>query len=377
MSIFIKKIYFFSEISLYFCLHSFHWIRIFLENFVQKSGIKWSCLLMQKTPENNSKSTVSSELAETLLLEGWKKVDLHVHSSCSYDVPPAQAMHPAVLFEKAKSKGLDFVTFTDHDTVEAYDLLGWDKEGLVPGVEISIKDPENVRHTIHVNVFELDPEEFGELEAIANQEHDFKSFIRYLRAHNLPHVYNHPFWFAPGDRPNLRPVPELIKQFPVVEYNMQDLTEKNLITAALARKYGKGLAATTDSHTGGMGAVYTLAKGDSFREYFDNIKNGRSYIVVEGGALRHLTKELNAWVELVFSMDRNAREEKSFTTNVRTFDRLIALFANERIRKFPRVNSLTMSFFQNFSRSGLPAYMYMRSEKPLVSRIEKIVNLTV
>ena len=158
---------------------------------------------------------------------------------------------------------------------------------------------------------------------------------------------------------------------------MQDLTEKNLITAALARKYGKGLAATTDSHTGGMGAVYTLAKGDSFREYFDNIKNGRSYIVVEGGALRHLTKELNAWVELVFSMDRNAREEKSFTTNVRTFDRLIALFANERIRKFPRVNSLTMSFFQNFSRSGLPAYMYMRSEKPLVSRIEKIVNLTV
>ena len=103
-----------------------------------------------------------------------------------------------------------------------------------------------------------------------------------------------------------------------------------------------------------MGAVYTLAKGDSFREYFDNIKNGRSYIVVEGGALRHLTKELNAWVELVFSMDRNAREEKSFTTNVRTFDRLIALFANERIRKFPRVNSLTMSFFQNFSRSGCP-----------------------
>jgi len=305
-----------------------------------------------------------------------KKMDLHVHSSCSYDVPPAKAMHPEVLFEKARAKGLDYVTFTDHDTVEAYDLLGWDREGLVPGVEVSIKDPENIGHTLHVNVFELDSEEFGELEAIANQEHDCKSFIRYLRVHDLPHIYNHPFWFAIGDRPNLWSVPELIKQFQVIEYNMQDLTEKNLITAALARKYGKGLVATTDSHTGGMGAVYTLAKGDSFREYFDNIKNGRSYMVVEGGALRHLTKELNAWVELVFSMDRNAGGEVGFTTNVRTFDRMIDFFANGKMREFPRINGLAMSFFRNFSRSGLPAYMYMRAEKPLVSRIEKVISLT-
>jgi predicted metal-dependent phosphoesterase TrpH len=332
---------------------------------------------MQRKHENNVKTTVSSEVAENLLQEGWKKMDLHVHSSCSYDVPPAKTMHPAVLFEKAKAQGLDFVTFTDHDTIKAYDLLGWDKEGLVPGVEISIKDSENVGHTLHVNVFELDSEEFEELESIANEEQDFKSFIRYLRTHNLPYIYNHPFWFAIGDRPNLWSVPELIKQFPVIEYNMQDLTEKNLLATALARKYEKGLAVTTDSHTGGMGAVYTLAKGDSFREYFDNIKNGRSCMVVEGGTRRHLTKELNAWVELVFSTDRNVREEMDFTTNVRTFDRLIDIFANDRMRGFPQINRLTMKFFQNFSRSGLPAYMYMRAEKPLVSRIEKIVNLIV
>ncbi|WP_269848629.1 hypothetical protein [Methanosarcina horonobensis] len=78
------------------------------------------------------------------------------------------------------------MTFTDHDTVKAYDLLGWDKEGLVPGVEISIKDPENVGHTLHINVFDLDSEDFGELEAIANQEHDFKNFIRYLRFMTCP-----------------------------------------------------------------------------------------------------------------------------------------------------------------------------------------------
>jgi predicted metal-dependent phosphoesterase TrpH len=322
----------------------------------------------------NTKTAISSEVAKSLLQEGWKKVDLHVHSACSYDVPPAKAMRPEILFEKSKAQGLDFVTFTDHDTVKAYDLLGWDREGLVPGVEIAIKDTEKIGHCIHVNVFELDSEEFGELEAIANQDQNLKSFTRYLRTHDLPHVYNHPYWFAIGDSPNLWTVPELIKQFPVIEYNMHDLTEKNLIVTTLARKYGKGVVATTDSHTGHMGAVYTLAKGDTFREFFDNVQQGRSHIVVEGGTRRHLTKEISSWVELAFSTDRQIREERDFTTKVSSFDRLINLFANERVSEFPRVNSLFKGIFHNFTRSGLPAYMYLRAEKSLVSRIEQNLN---
>jgi len=323
----------------------------------------------------HSKTTISSREAEDLLEEGWKKADLHVHSCCSYDVPPAKAMHPEALYAKARERGLDFVTFTDHDTMKAFEILDRDTEGLVPGVEIAIKDPENVGHTIHTNVFELDFEEFEELEKIANQDHDLPAFMRYLRTHDLPHVYNHPFWFAVGERPNLWAVPELMKQFPVVEYNMQDLMQKNLIVSALAKNYGKGLVATTDSHTGGMGAVYTLAPGDNFKEFFENVKKGKSCMVVEGGTWKHLTKELNAWVELVFNIDRQVREEMDFTTNVRTFDRLIGVFASERLREFPRLNHTTMRLFQNFSRSGLPAYMYIRSEKPLVSRIEKVVDL--
>ncbi len=330
---------------------------------------------MRDEPGNNTKITVNSEVAEALRHEGWKKMDLHVHSSCSYDVPPVQTMQPVVLFEKAKEQELNFVTFTDHDTIKAYDLLGWDREGLVPGVEITIKDPERTGHTVHVNVFELDSEEFGDLETIASQEHDFKSFIRYLRTHNMPYIYNHPFWFATGDYPNLWAIPELLQKFPVVEYNIQDLTEKNLITEALAKRYGKGIAATTDSHTGGMGAVYTLAKGDTFKECFENIKKGKSYIVVEGVTKRHLTKELSSWIELVFSMDRQLREDLNFTTNILSFDRAIRLFANEKVRKFPKINSLTKQFFQNFSKSGFPAYMYMRSEKRLVSKIEKVMSL--
>jgi len=38
-------------------------------------------------------------------------------------------------------------------------------------------------------------------------------------------------------------------------------------------------------------------------------------------------------------MDRQVIKEMNFTTNAWGFDRLINIFANERIRKFPRVNS--------------------------------------
>lgn len=73
-------------------------------------------------------------------------------------------------------------------------------------------------------------------------------------------------------------------------------------------------------------------------------------------------------------MDQQLREDYNFTTNVWSFDRVISLFANEKIREFPRINSLAMKLFQNFSRSGLPAYIYVKTEKPLVSRIEEILN---
>ena len=157
---------------------------------------------------------------------------------------------------------------------------------------------------------------------------------------------------------------------------MHELMEKNLIVSTLARKYGKGVVATTDSHTGHMGAVYTLAKGETFRELFDNIQKGRSYIVVEGGTRRHLTKEISSWVELAFSTDRQVRKERDFTLKVSYYDWLITYFANERVSEFPKINNLFKGIFQNFSRSGLPTYMHMRAEKTLVSLIEKSLNQT-
>ncbi|MCC7575849.1 MAG: PHP domain-containing protein [Methanomethylovorans sp.] len=307
-----------------------------------------------------------------LVDEGWQRADLHVHTSCSYDVPKSSVVHPQKLFEKAISKGMDHVTFTDHDTVQAFEMLGWKKEKLTPGVELSVTDMCNVGHTVHINVFEFDGEQFRDVHSIATKAHDIFMVIDFLKENDLLYMYNHPFWFAVGEKPNLLAVPELAKHFPVIEYNMQDLKQNNLFAMALAHRFGKGMAVTTDSHTGGIGAVYTMAKGDDFREYFNNISMGNYYLIMDQPIWKHITQELSAWIELVFSMDRQAGTE--FSTGVSLLDRAVKFASNGKLAEHPHVNRFTMRSIQKLSTSGLPFFLYMLSKRSQISEIESIMN---
>lgn len=327
---------------------------------------------MSKDIRSSLKRVLSSQKAAELLDDGWKRADLHVHTCCSYDVPGGRSLHPEVLFEKAVSRGMNYVTFTDHDTVEAFDILGWNREMLVPGVELSITDMENVGHTIHVNIFELDKEQFRQMKSIAAEQHDLFALIDFLREQNLPYMYNHPFWFAVGEKPNLFSVPEIARHFPVIEYNMQDLKQKNLFAMSLAHLLNKGMAVTTDSHTGSIGSVYTMAEGNNFREFFTNICDGNYYLVMDDPIWKHITKELTAWVELVFSMDQQNGTE--FFTGVRSLDSLIKFVSTGKITSYPHLNWLTMRFIQKLSMSGLPVLLYILFNRSLISDIENVMS---
>ncbi len=317
---------------------------------------------------------ISSDDAAEYLENGWNRADLHVHSCCSYDVPPARSMHPENLLKKGKKRNLDFITFTDHDTVKAYDLLGWKRDDLTTGVELSIKDTDNVGHTVHINVFGFDRQQYREFNSLAEKEGNIYSVIDYFKENDLPYMYNHPFWFQMGDKPNIDAIPELARYFPVIEYNMQDLRQKNLFSMDLARRFGKGMAVTTDSHTGSIGKVYTIAQGDDFHEYFTNICKGRYFMVVDEPIWKHLTRETSAWIELVFSMEKQIREEMGFTTGVGRVDRLVNLFDKYGLSNHHRFNNTTMNIMQLVSRSGLPVFLYMLSKQPQVSRIGRMFN---
>jgi len=312
---------------------------------------------------------LSHEQAEIYRKQGWQAADLHVHTLCSPDVISDRSMHPEALYHRAREMGMDFVTFTDHDTMRAYDLLSGELEGLVTGVEMRIKDLDLAGHTIHINVYDLSGEQFLELEEIS-EIGDLRSFINYLVKNNLPYIYNHPLWFEHKERPNLAAIPDLVRLFPVLEYNMHRVHRKNEITMALARRYKKGLAASTDSHAGNLGKVYTLSHGGCFREFFENICNGSSYIVVKDLTKQEIMREMNRWIELIFSRDILG-ETKEYSSGVGYLDKIVNILSGETIKSFPWICKAAQRASHKISNSGLPASLYLRSEGALLPEIEE------
>lgn len=330
---------------------------------------------MGRRAKNFEEKLITSEKAAELMEEGWMRADLHVHTTCSFDVLPVKDLHPESLYETALDMGMDYITFTDHNTIEAHEILGWDREKLVSGVEMSVCDLKFAGHALHINVFELDLEEFVELREISEIERDLKSFVRYLKRHKLPYIYNHPFWFELGQEPDLHAIPRLARLFPVLEYNMHELKQKNELTIALAERFGKGIAATTDTHSGKLGQVYTLAKGDNFREFFRNIEKGKSCIVTEDLTRELLIDEMNTWIDLIFEKSQKNRDIKNYLTGIKSLDAMVRISRSALLSCSPRLNRTAMSLLYMISNSGLPASVYLYSKENFVKEIEKKVRL--
>lgn len=314
---------------------------------------------------------VSEEVAKALEEEGWRSADLHLHTLFSYDVLPVPSLHPEALYRKAIDMGMGYVTFTDHDTMRAHKVLG-ERVGLVSGVEMKIRDLDLVGHTIHINVYDLDDEEFRELAEIAKVDADLRAFVGCLERRGLPFIYNHPFWFEPGERPNLRAIPEVVKLFPVVEHNMHRVEMKNRLAMAMAmaRRYGKGLVAASDSHSGTVGKVRTLAEGETFREYFGNIAAGRSRIVANDLTVQDLIDELNGWIELIFNSEGARLDVSNFSTGFSHLDRLVRALASERLRRRPRAYRTLERLTRRISNTGIPASIYLNMENSIIPQIE-------
>ena len=317
---------------------------------------------------------VSLRKMPELLKEGWHQADLHVHTYYSYDVLPSTFLDPIFLYEKARRRGMKYITFTDHDNMDAYDRVGWTREGLVPGVEIKIKDAKNVGHSIDVNVYELNKLQFKELMEIAKIKQNIFMFITYLKENNLPFVYNHPFWYNHGEKPNFKVIHSILKLFPVTEYNMHRVWQKNVLTLKLAEKYGKGIIATTDTHVGDIGRASTFAKGETFREYFHNIAEGRVYLNPQDLTSEILKDELATWIDLVFNLDIE-RLEKVVYTQVRGVNYFINLFSRGAFENYPLVRKSAEHFLSALAKSGAPAFCYLKLQNILVYKMNRQLRL--
>ena len=225
-----------------------------------------------------------TDLAVQKLRErGYKAADVHVHTSHSRDVATIDELSAKKLYEKAEKKRMDFITFTDHDTIRAHKKKLGDKH--VSGVELSVNDSE-IGFEVHINIYCVNTKQFDYLKK--NQD-DIKKVLAYCNKHSLPHTYNHPFWFAKKDYSYVAKNPKqvyasicwLIKHIDVIEINHSRPAYQNILAKQLAKKYHKALITGTDTHTGNIAGAYTLAQGDTFNEWFENVKNHKGVLVAE------------------------------------------------------------------------------------------------
>ncbi len=316
------------------------------------------------------------EEARNLVAEGWAATDLHVHTLHSYDVIPTHLVDPMTLYRKARRLGMTYIAFTDHDSMDAYDRIGWTREDLVPAVEVKILDPKRVGHTIHINVFTLDRGQFYEILKIARIARDLERLIAYLKAEHLPFIFNHPFWYEPGETPNLRAIIDIVDLFPVLEYNMGRVGRINRQALMLADARKKGIVATTDTHVGDIGRAFTLARSGTFIEFFDQIQMGRSFIVPADLTPSRLKEETMIRIRELFNKASwlYPKDSLAIETGSAILDRIIARLAQARAEKPGFAKKVFQIILEGASRSGIPGSLYIRSQRNLADQISGLLE---
>jgi predicted metal-dependent phosphoesterase TrpH len=311
------------------------------------------------------------EKAKRLLTEGWAAADLHVHTLHSYDVIPTRQVDPLTLYQKARRLGMTYITFTDHDSMDAYDQIGWTREGLVPAVEVKILDRERVGHTVHINVYTLSRGQFCEILKIARVAQDLEQLIAYLKDGHLPYTFNHPFWHELGEKPNLRAVLEIVDLFPVLEYNMGRIGRINRQALRLAQARGLGIVATTDTHVGEIGRAFTIAQGGTFAEFFDQVRAGQAFIVPADLNLSCLKEETTIRIRQLFNKAGWLYPKDSFAidTGSAILDRIVTRLAQARPDAPGFARRILKIILEAASRSGIPGSLYFRSQRNLADRI--------
>ncbi len=306
-------------------------------------------------------------------LAGYRRADLHLHSSYSHDVPDLPELSPRALYDKAVGLGMSYFTLTDHDTMKGVQALARDLEReygphppipVIPGVELKVRDPL-IGHTVHINVLNLNTRQLREL---GRRRRCMRDFLTYCRDQQLYHAYNHPFWFERRERPRLTTILELIREFPLVELNAGRIPEVNQRTARLAWHQGRHLVANSDSHTGQVGRAYTMAPGDTPTEFLGNILSGNSHAVPDHLVYRGFMAEIVQIIDLVFADRPRSAFKRTLLKQAPAARAAARLLLGARWLMGARLFDGTIRVLMR-ALSHAPAYAYILSQRWMDIRI--------
>jgi len=219
------------------------------------------------------------------------RADLHVHTRHSRVTGTMRFLRsrdcysdPFDVYAAAKRRGMDIVTFTDHDSIDGcLEFLSRcpDAPDFLVGEEVSCRMP-GVDLQVHLGVYGTTETIHADLQALRGNVYEA---MAYLRTPDVFFALNHPFFFFRHQVP-LADYLQLVSSAPAVEVrNGTMLARHNLLVADLWTRKPDGtpapVTAGSDAHTlRRVGRTWTEAPGKTAAEFLASLRAGAT---VAGG----------------------------------------------------------------------------------------------
>ena len=220
----------------------------------------------------------------------FRKADLHCHSVYStfkyFRIANTRDSYnrPEEVYRLAKERGMDFVTITDHDSIDGcLALLDRypDLEDFFISEEVETWFPDT-RQRIHVNVFDINQKQHDEIQRRRRNIYDLHE---YLREENIIASANHMFQNYRMRNSPRRYFEEMLRMFDIFEVKNGAMTSQHnrlvedLMAVVREKRGAVSLVAGSDAHTlAPLARVYTVAEAASVPEFLAKIRTGACFV---------------------------------------------------------------------------------------------------
>ncbi len=233
------------------------------------------------------------------------RADLHVHSfhsGYSTSLPLFRSRDsysdPDAIYRRAKARGMDLVTITDHDSIDGcLEFLDRhpDARDFIIGEEIECRLPD-FELSVHVGAVGIDEEIHREVQPLRRNVYEVAAF---LRKRGVPFCLNHPFMFYRETVDVVSYISAMLRHFPGMEarngamLSTQNELVERILDGALGRGNSHSRIGGSDSHVlTRVGTTYTEAPATSREEFLESLRQGRSRVGGRHGGTLPLAREI-------------------------------------------------------------------------------------
>jgi predicted metal-dependent phosphoesterase TrpH len=197
---------------------------------------------------------------------------------------------PEALYQRLKRLGLDLVTVTDHDSIDAGESLGRYPDFFV-SEEVTCRAPSG--NEVHVGVYDITERQHVEIQRRRN---DLPRLVAYLEEQRVFFSVNHIFSALTGRR-TADDFDWFEACFPAVEVlNGHLLVRNNQLAARLASYARRITVGGSDAHAlRSAGSVWTeVREARNKAEFLEGLREGRARVSGESGNYWKLTLDVLA-----------------------------------------------------------------------------------